>query len=463
MDKEKHGFGRLAVIYLIGLLISGLYVGLIAPLRLVIQADFGIDDARGIWMVSVYTLFYAALIPVSGNLADRYGRKVVYLFCLLVFGTGSLICGFSQQLGSYETLLVGRIVQAAGAGGIIPVATAEVGMAAPQGKRGMWLGIASSVAGVSNVVGAAAGSGIVGLVGVDQWGWAFFCSAPISLTLAFAALICLPKGTPQRRGRLDIAGSALFTIVLLSMLVGLRELDFFHINTIVSIDVWGPLLVAVVLAGAFREVERRASDPIFHIEYLADRHIVLVLAIAFFVGCSIISMVLVPQFAEALLDLPVGSGGYHMAVLGVAAFVGPPLSGKLIDTHGPKMPLAFGLAITTIGFVFLAVVAIAVPSLPIVLIGLAIVGFGMGFSMGTPLNYMMLQNTEPEQSTSAIATLALVRQVGTTIAPAILVGFVSASAGMAGYRNMLLVVALFNAAAFIMLLFYRSSRSKAPV
>ena len=57
MDKEKHGFGRLAAIYLIGLLISGLYVGLIAPLRLVIQADFGIDDARGIWMVSVYTLF----------------------------------------------------------------------------------------------------------------------------------------------------------------------------------------------------------------------------------------------------------------------------------------------------------------------------------------------------------------------------------------------------------------------
>ena len=75
--KTEGHFGAILAIYLLGLLIGGLYVGLVAPIRTVVQAGFGIDDSSGIWMINIYTLFYAALIPVIGNLADRYGRKIV--------------------------------------------------------------------------------------------------------------------------------------------------------------------------------------------------------------------------------------------------------------------------------------------------------------------------------------------------------------------------------------------------
>ena len=87
--------------------------------------------------------------------------------------------------------------------------------------------------------------------------------------------------------------------------------------------------------------------------------------------------------------------------------------------------------------------------------GLAVVGLGMGFTMGAPLNYMILQNTVKEQSSSAIATVSLVRQMGTTLAPAILVGYITAGLGITGYCYMLIAVAVFNGISLILLAFYR--------
>ena len=131
-SNTQSGVGAIFAIYLLGLLLGGLYVGMISPVRLVIQQDFGLGDTAGIWMVNIYTLFYAACIPVIGKLADIRGRKPVFIGCLLVFMAGSLICGLSQILSSFPVLLAGRLVQAVGACGIIPVANAEIGTTFPQ-------------------------------------------------------------------------------------------------------------------------------------------------------------------------------------------------------------------------------------------------------------------------------------------------------------------------------------------
>ena len=131
-SNTQSGVGAIFAIYLLGLLLGGLYVGMISPVRLVIQQDFGLGDTAGIWMVNIYTLFYAACIPVIGKLADIRGRKPVFIGCLLVFMAGSLICGLSQILSSFPVLLAGRLVQAVGACGIIPVANAEIGATFPQ-------------------------------------------------------------------------------------------------------------------------------------------------------------------------------------------------------------------------------------------------------------------------------------------------------------------------------------------
>ena len=107
---NKQYYRNILILYCLGLLVGGLYVGMVAPVRTVVQAQLGLDDNTGIWMINIYTLFYAALIPVIGKMADRYGRNLVFSICILVFMAGAAICGLSAFLNHFGVLLVGRKV-----------------------------------------------------------------------------------------------------------------------------------------------------------------------------------------------------------------------------------------------------------------------------------------------------------------------------------------------------------------
>ena len=452
--------GLVLATYLVGLLVGGLYVGMISPARTVIQADFGIDGTLGIWMINIYTLFYAALIPIIGKIADRRGRTRVFAVCVGVFCAGAVLCGLSQTVGGFWLLLVGRVVQAAGAGGMIPVANAEIGTSFPQEKRGMALGIAAAVVGVSNVLGSVAGSAVVGAFGVDRWPVMFFLSIPFCLALIVAAVALLPASAPQDDpGHMDVAGSVLFTLFVLLLLLGVKGLDFTGEADAGSLPTTlAPFLAAVAVLAAFRWVEGRAEDPVFHLEYFHSRPIVITMIVSFFIGCFVISLVLVPELAEYAMDEPLGSGGYYVMAIGLTSFVTTPAGGKIIDRVGPKPVLLVGLAISIVGLLFLAFVAVVAPSRITFVVGLMVVGAGMGMAMGAPTNYMILENTQKEDSTSAIATITLIRQIGTSVAPAIFVGLIASAPGLAGYQRMLLCVAIFNALALVTMLFYQRKR-----
>ena len=459
--QRTYADGKLGLIlatYLVGLLIGGLYVGMISPARTVIQADFGIDGTMGIWMINIYSLFYAALIPVIGKIADRRGRRNVFTVCMGVFCLGSVLCGLSQNFGGFWLLLVGRVVQAAGAGGVIPVANAEIGTSFPPEKRGMALGLAAAVVGVSNVLGSVAGSAVVGAFGVDNWQMMFYLCIPFCIAVIVAAVVLLPQSQVEEApGKMDLAGSLLFASFVLLLLLGMRSIDFTAFGeSITRVETWGPLVGAVIAVLVFRAVEKRAEDPVFHLEYFHNRPIIITMVVSFFIGCFVISLVLVPELAEFAMGDPLGSGGYYVMAIGLTSFVTTPVGGKIIDRVGPKPVLMIGLGISVVGLLFLALVAVAAPSVITFVIGLMIVGAGMGMAMGAPTNYMILENTSAQESTSAIATITLIRQIGTSIAPAIFVGLIASAPGLAGYQNMLLCVALFNACAFVTMLFYHS-------
>ena len=137
MTQKKDRLGWIMALYLLGLFIGALSTGIITPARTLIQSSLGVDDQTGIWMITIFTLSYAAVIPIAGKLADRFGRKKIYIVSMVLFALGTAISGLSYNLDAFWLLLVGRIVQAAGAGGIMPIATAEFGTSFPPEKRGM--------------------------------------------------------------------------------------------------------------------------------------------------------------------------------------------------------------------------------------------------------------------------------------------------------------------------------------
>jgi len=448
------------VVYLCGLLLGGLYVGMAAPARTVVQESFGIDSSTGIWMINIYTLLYASLIPVIGRVADMRGRNRIYTVCLGVFALGSVFSGLSQIAGAFPLLLVGRALEAAGAAGMIPVANAEIGVSFPEDKRGTALGIAAATSGLANVMGSGVGSLVLGLTGTERWGLMFWGAVPVCLLVMVAARVILPPSTvdpESAHGTIDLAGAVVFVAFVVLVLLGLKNVDFFDVvSSIVSPWTWVPLVLAVLCLPLFGIIERRAQSPIFHLEYFGNRGVVVTMVVSFFIGCSIISMTLIPECAEYILGLEAGSGGFYMMSVGVFGIVGPIVGGKIIDRVGPKPTLMCGLAAMAAGYLFLALVGAPVANAALLVAGLCLVGLGMGFAMGAPTNYMVLESTTQDQATSAVATIALVRQLGTSIAPTVFVGFTSAGLGLLGYQMMLSAVAVCGLAGLVAAAFYRT-------
>lgn len=428
-------FGLIMVIYLCGIFMGAIDTSVVTPARTVIQNGLGVGDQTGIWMITIYTLAYASSIPIMGKLADRLGRKTIYLICIILFGTGSLLAGLSQYIGHFGFFLMARAIQAIGGGGIMPIASAEFGTTFPEDKRGMALGMVGGVYGIATVVGGSLGSAILGAFGLQNWGFIFFINIPISLFIIICGFIFLPNTKIDDVKPIDKWGTLFLVMMILSLLYGLRNIDFFNfVKSFTSTDVYPFLIIFIVLLPFFIFAEKKAADPIMNLDYFREAPIVITLIISFITGVIMMGMVFVPQFAENALRMQQGSGGYFVMVLGIFAGVGAPVSGRLIDRYGPKLIMGAGFLLSIIGSLFLVLITTSYPNLLTVAICLILIGLGMGFTMGTPLNYMMLDNTKKADSNSALATLSLIRSVGTAIAPAVMVGFI-AHAGVTADAN----------------------------
>ncbi len=436
-EASKKQYGWVLAVYLLGIFIGAIDTGILTPARTVVQNSLLVSEKTGIWMITAFTLAYACAMPILGKLADRIGRKQVYMTAIALFGIGSLICGLSDFANSFPMLIVGRVVQAIGGGGIVPLATAEFGTGFPEEKRGLALGLVGGVYGIANILGATLGSAILDLVGVENWHWLFFINLPICVFVVLAGIFVLPKGEKSEKRRIDISGTIVLVVMVMSLLYGLNNLNFFDFSaTIVSPDVYPFLITFVVLIPLFILLERRATDPILNISYFKNGRILITLVLAVIVGICLMGMVFVPQFAENALKTRAGSGGYFVTILGLFAGIGGPLSGRLVDKFGPKKILYLGFFISLAGALFLALYATVYASTASVIISLVLVGSGLGFVMGTPLNYMMLANTPAEQSNSALSTLSLMRSIGTTIGPILMIGFI-AQAGAAAQNDII--------------------------
>jgi EmrB/QacA subfamily drug resistance transporter len=427
VDKiKKPNLGMIMAVYLAGIFMGAIDTGIVTPARTIIQNNLVVDEKTGIWMITIYTLAYAASIPIMGKMADKYGRKYIYLTSIFLFGFGSLLCGLSQDIGSFSVLLVGRVIQALGGGGILPVATAEFGTTFPPEKRGMALGLIGGVYGIANIFGASAGSAIMDIFGKNNWQFIFYINLPITLFILIAGFVFLSNNRLQEVKKTDILGILLLTVIILSLMYGLKNIDFFDfLTTVGDLSVYPFLLIFVILLPLFILAEKRAEDPVMNLGFFTNSRILLTLILSFVVGVAMMGMIFVPQFSENALKIVSGSGGYFVIILGLFAGVGAPVSGKLIDRFGAKVVLASGFFITVLGSLFLILAAANYPNTVNVVVSLILIGLGMGFTIGAPLNYMMLQNTKKEESNSALATLSLVRSVGTVIAPAIMIGFIA--------------------------------------
>lgn len=412
------------ILFLSGIFLGAIDSGIVSPAREVIQRGFGIDASAGIWMITIYTLMYAVSMPITSKMADRLGHKRVYVFSITVFMLGSLFCGITNYFDNYALLLVARVIQAIGAGGILPIATTVIGQSFPEEKRGTALGLVGMIYGVATIIGPTLGSALLSLAGLENWGVIFLINVPIALLILLLSR-SIPNTPPAEKSPIDLLGAVLLAGFVGSLMYALTNLNFFDFQaSITSLSVWPYLVIAAFIFPFLIWRELKATDPIVNIRLFSEKDMVFILAVAFITGVGLMGMVFVPQFAENTLKIPSGNGGYLVTLLAVFSGFSAPISGKLLDKKGGAFVLRIGFVSIIIGTLVLALFASKSLAWPQVILGLAFMGIGVGFTMGAPLNYLVLNKATKENGASALATMSLIRSLGVAVSPNIMIGFI---------------------------------------
>lgn len=426
MNKKSNTF--ILVLFLLGIFMGAIDNGIVSPAREIIENGFGIERNIGIWMITIYTLSYTVSMLIVSKLSDRYGHKLVYTLSIAVFGLGSLLCGLTNFYGSFSLFLTARVIQAIGAGGIMPIANTVIGLSFPREKRGMALGLVGAVYGVATIIGPTLGSAILNFSGTSNWGFIFFINVPISIAILLLS-VKMENTKLSTTKPMDIGGSIIIAAVIGTFLYALMNMNFFHlIESVKDMKVYPYLIVFVILIPVLIWVERRAQDPVLNLKYFKNRQMLIIFILAFVVGIGMMGMIFVPQFAENVLKIKAGTGGYLITFLALFSGISAPLSGKLLDKKGTRFVMTIGFLFTILGTLYLGYIATNYMNFTNVLIGLAFMGFGVGFTLGAPLNYLVLQTVAENEGATGLATMSLIRSMGTTISPGLLIGFVVNSA-----------------------------------
>lgn len=412
------------MLFLLGIFLGAIDSGIVSPAREIIQHGFNISASSGIWMITIYTLAYAVSMPITSKMADRVGHKKVYTLSIAVFAIGSLLSGLTNYFDSYPLFLIARVIQALGAGGILPIATTVIGQSFSEEKRGTALGFVGMIYGVATIIGPTLGSAIISWVGQENWGAIFLINVPIAILI-----LILSRGIPNTQNKsdkpIDVLGSVIIAGFIGSLMYALTNLNFFSLaDSFISTNVYPFLIISALLLPLLIKIEKKAKDPIINLAFFTEKQMLTTMAIAFISGVGLMGMVFVPQFAENTLRISAGKGGYLVTLLAVFSGIAAPISGKLLDKKGGAFVLRIGFLSSVMGTLFLALVAAKTYAFFHVFIGLALMGIGVGFTMGAPLNYLVLNRASKENGASALATMSLVRSVGVAISPNIMIGFI---------------------------------------
>jgi EmrB/QacA subfamily drug resistance transporter len=378
------------------------------------------------WIVTAYLLTTTVTVPIAGKLSDLFGRKIMLLIGVAVFGLGSL---FSGLAGSMDALIWARALQGVGGGIITANAFTIVGDLFAARERGKWQGLLGAVFGISSVIGPLLGGwltdphNIFGLT--TDWRWTFFINIPVAVVAFILIVLFSPSLKHAKRPRIDYRGAALLTIGLATLVLAVdnTEMIFKDVMDWAGLSLGGlRLIMGIIVVAAialFVHVERKADEPILPLRFFRNRNFSLVMGIATLFGAGFMGAILyLTQFNQQVFGAsPTESGMMLLPMVGglMVASIG---SGQLISRIGKyKIFMQVGIVIAT---VMVALLATLTPesSYAYEAVLMTLVGFGLGFVM--PVMNIAVQN-EFKQRELGVATssIQLFRGLGSTIGIAI--------------------------------------------
>jgi len=413
----------------LGVFTGALDLSVLSPALPALGRELHVATSDLAWVFTLYLLVTVVSIALASTLADRYGRRPVYLACLSLFAAGSVLAIVAP---SYPIFLAARAIQALGAGGIFPVATATIGDVVPAARRGAALGIVAATWGLAAVIGPSIGGLVTHFI---SWRWIFAANVPLAAVVFALALRDVPTEAPRRREPLDVLGLGLLCIGLLGLMDGLIAM-----RPIIGV-------IGVFILAAFWIWETLSDAPIVPLALLQSRQLVRTYVLEILIGVLEGSLFFIPTVLVGAQGLSYAAAGF-VAALGAFVFVAViPYSGRALDRIGSRDVLLFGAILTEVG---LALFALGFQSLPLALLAMVVAGAGFGALLGAPTRYIVTNETPRRARGTAVGLLSQALIVGQIVGSSLAGGlFGLGTTEISGYRNAYLA---FCGVAFLALL-----------
>lgn len=397
--------------------------------KIMVDLSVSIDTElhRASWVITGYLLAYTISMTFTGRLSDLYGRRVAYLVCLTIFIVGSIIVAVAPAL---DEVVLGRVVQALGAGALVPISMALVSDLFPPERRPAALGVIAAVDTAGWMVGHVYGGALMRLF--DDWRLLFWINVPFGILALVLTWLALQRVVITRAtGRFDWRGAVLISVSLTAFNIGmgagaeLGQTDFYGERPGPPPYALPLTLASLAVLLAFIWVERRERDPLLDLSLFRQAGTVAASLVNVLIGFALaLAIANVPLFINTRLGLLnptdpdiLRQGAWDSGLvlsaltLALALFAWP--GGRLAGRSGERLPALLGLGIATIGYLTMSRWQ-SDTGYWTMTAGLALAGSGLGMVLA-PAASAIIGAAGPERRGTASALVIVLRLIGMTI------------------------------------------------
>ncbi len=407
------------IVYLsLGGLSFAVLQSLVAPALSTIGQDLGASTSATSWVLTAYLLSASVLTPILGRLGDMIGKRKVLIVVLSILLVGAVLAALAPNLG---VLIVGRALQGA-AGAVMPLSIGIVRDELPKEKVSVTIGLLSAIFGIGAGVGIVAAGPIVEHL---SWHWLFWLPAVLVVIALLGAVFGMPESPVRKPGRLDMVGTFVLAVSLVSILLAVSEGETWGWGDGKTI---GLLVLGAVALVVFVLVELRVAEPLIDVRLFAVRGVWTAHVVALVFGFAMFgTFVLVPT----LLQLPSALGyGFGKDVTQAGLFLLPtvlmmivagPIAGILVRKVGPKPPMLLGGIAIVAAFLL---PAIAHGELWQVVVSGILTGIGIGLALAACSN-AIIESVPANQTGEAISANTVVRTIGSSVGTAVIAALIT--------------------------------------
>ncbi|MFN8122983.1 MAG: DHA2 family efflux MFS transporter permease subunit [Thermoleophilia bacterium] len=385
-----------------------------------ITRDLGTDFATATWVLNAYNLTFAVLLVTAGRMADLQGRRRWLAAGILLFGLSSLACALSPSISA----LIGfRIIQAAGAAVMLPVALAIVVLAFPPRERGTAIGAWGAVA----AGGAAAGPPLGGIItDLLSWHWIFAINVPVCLAALVLALRLVPESRdPTATGSIDWPGILTLSVSLFALNLALVRGEAWGWG---SARIVGLFAAAAVLFAVFVASELRVREPIVDLRLFRSPAFGRASAAIFLLGLGLLGSTYgLAVLLQTVWEYSPLKASFTVLPFSLCAFLAGPIAGRLSDRIGVRVIAA--PALTVFGLAVLGLATLGDHATPLrVVVLCALAGLGVGGSFPVLVGGAMATVAGPRAGVGS-GVVNVVRQVGFVVGVAVVEATLQTAAG----------------------------------